>query len=113
MMEPFLKAGGDHGQGSLKFSLALVNTRNPNSKDNIILIAMANIKQSRENMEIFFESIRNQLVDVKKFIWKGKKVKLFLFGEYNFLFKIYGISGANGNYPCLWCLTKKSEIQYK
>ena len=27
--------------------------------------------------------------------------------------KIYGISGANGNYPCLWCLTKKSEIQYK
>ena len=64
-------------------------------------------------MEIFFELIRKQLVDVTNLVWEGKKVKLFLFGDYDFLCKIYGISGANGNYPCLWCLTKKSEIQYK
>ena len=111
--EVWVKVGGDHGQGSLKFSLALVNTKNPNSKDNNILIAMANIKDSRENMEIFFETIRKQLVDVTNLVWEGKKVKLFLFGDYDFLCKIYGISGANGNYPCLWCLTNKSEIQYK
>ncbi|GFO28488.1 amine oxidase [Plakobranchus ocellatus] len=54
--EVWVKVGGDHGQGSLKFSLAVVNTKNPNSKDNNILIGMANIKDSRENMEIFFLS---------------------------------------------------------
>ncbi|GFO42192.1 hypothetical protein PoB_006869700 [Plakobranchus ocellatus] len=29
-----------------------------------------------------------------------------------FLCKIYGISSANGRYPCLWYLTKESDIQY-
>ena len=91
----------------MKFSLGLVSTKNPNSKDNNILIAMAYIKDSRENMEIIFESIRKQLVDVTNLVWKRKKVELFLFGDNDFLCKIYGISGANGNYPCLWCLTKK------
>ncbi|GFN81996.1 amine oxidase [Plakobranchus ocellatus] len=38
--EVWVKVGGDHGQGSLKFSLAVVNTKNPNSKDNDILIGM-------------------------------------------------------------------------
>ena len=86
-----MKVGGNHGHGSLKFSLVLVNTKNPNSKDNI-LIAIANIKDSRENMEIIFESIRNQLVDVTYFVWEGKKVVLF--GDFDFLHKMYGISGA-------------------
>ena len=105
--EIWVKVGGDHGQGSLKFSLAVVNTRNPNSEDNNVLIDKACIKESRENMEIFFESVRNQLVDVSNLVWNGKNIKLFLFGDYNFSFKIYCISGANGIYPCLWCLTKK------
>ena len=111
--EVWVKVGGDHGQGSLKFNLAIVNTKNPNSMDNNILIGMACVKDSRENMEMFFYSIRKQLADVEKLVWDGKQMKLFLFGDYDFLCKIYGISGACGNYPCLWCLTKKSDIQCK
>ena len=52
--EVWMKVGGDHGQGILKFNLALVNTKNPISTDNNILIAMASIEDSRESMEIFF-----------------------------------------------------------
>ena len=113
--ETRIKVGGDHGQGSLKFNLAIVNTKNPNSMDNNTLIGMACVKDSRENMEMFFDSItiRKQLADVEKLVWDGKQIKLFLFGDYDFLCKIYGISGANGSYPCLWCLTKKSDIQCK
>ncbi|GFO15140.1 amine oxidase [Plakobranchus ocellatus] len=73
---------------------------------------MANIKDSRENMEMFFDSIKKQLNEVMDLVWESKAIKLFLFGDYDFLCKIYGISGANGSYPCLWCLTKKSDIQY-
>ena len=108
--EVWVKVGGDHGQGSLKFSLALVNTKNPNSKDNNILIAMANIKDSKETMEIFFESIRKQLFVQQIFYGKGKKLNFFCLGITNFCVK-YTVS--LGNYPSLWCLTKKSEIQYK
>ena len=104
--EVWVKVGGDHGQGSLKFNLAMVYTENPNSMDNNILIGMTCVKDSRENMEMFFYSIRKQLADVEKLVWDGKQMKLFLFGDYDFVCKIYGISGACGNYPCLWCLTK-------
>ena len=33
---------------------------------------MACIKESRENMEIFLESVRNQLVDVSNLVWNEK-----------------------------------------
>ena len=36
--EIWIKVGGDHGQGSLKFNLAIVNTKNQNSMDNNVLI---------------------------------------------------------------------------
>ncbi|GFR85064.1 amine oxidase [Elysia marginata] len=108
--EVWVKVGGDHGQGSMKFNLAIVNTKNPNSRDNV-LIGMANIKDSSENMEIFFEPVRKQLDEVTKLVWDGKTIKLFLFGDYDFLCKMYGIAGANGSYPCLWCLTFKVRNQ--
>ncbi|GFO39952.1 amine oxidase [Plakobranchus ocellatus] len=41
--EVWVKVGGDHDQGSLKFSQAVIKTKNPNSKDNNILIGMTNI----------------------------------------------------------------------
>ena len=69
-----VKVGGDHGQGSLKFSLAIVNTKNPNTEDINVLIGMACIKESRENMEIFLESVRNQLVDVSNLVWNEKTI---------------------------------------
>ena len=106
--EVWVKVGGDHGQGRLKFNLAIVNTKNLISMDNNVLIGMAGVKDPIEKMEIIFDSIRKELAHVEKPVWDGKQIKLFffLFGGYDFLCKIYGISGACGNYPCLWCLTK-------
>ena len=66
--EIWIKVGGDHGQGSLKSNLTIVNTKNPNSMDNNVSIGMAGVKDSRENMEMIFDSIRKQLADVEKFV---------------------------------------------
>ena len=43
--------------------------------------------------------------------WNGKTIKLFLFGDYDFLLKLYGISGAQSVHPCLWCKASKCQIQ--
>ena len=32
-----------------------------------------------------------------------KNIRVFLFGDYEFLCSMYGISGACGRHPCLWC----------
>ena len=40
----------------------------------------------------------------------GKKIKLCLNGDYDFLCKAYGISGATGKFPCIWCLVPSDEL---
>ena len=36
---------------------------------------------------------------------------MFMFGDYEFLSSMYGISGAAGRHPCLWCLITSEEMQ--
>lgn len=43
--------------------------------------------------------------------WEGKKIKIFIFGDYDFLAKLYGISGAAGLYPYLWCHASKASFE--
>ena len=34
-----------------------------------------------------------------------------MFGDYEFLCPMYGLSGANGKYPCLWCKIKLDQLE--
>ena len=34
--------------------------------------------------------------------WKARTFRIFLFGDYEFLCALYGLSGAAGKHPCLW-----------
>ena len=43
---------------------------------------------------------------------RGKQIKLSLNGDYSFLCNAYGISGATGSYPCIWCLVKSSDLAH-
>ena len=40
-----------------------------------------------------------------------KRLKLSLFGDYEFQTKMYGLSGAAGYHPCLYCTATKDDIQ--
>ena len=37
---------------------------------------------------------------------------VFLFGDYEFLCAMCGLSGAAGKFPCLWCTYSTDEIQH-
>ena len=43
----------------------------------------------------------------------GEKHQIFLFGDYDFQCKVFGLSGAAGTNPCLWCYTTKQQMQKK
>lgn len=112
--EVWVKIGGDHGKNSLKFTLEVANTKNPNSKKNTIVIAFAAVKDTYTNMRIFLESGLGSDIDkLMNHKWKGKSIKLFLNGDYEFLSKIYGISGANGIHFCVYCLATRNKIHSK
>ena len=36
---------------------------------------------------------------------------MFMFGDYDFLCQMYGLSGASGKHPCLWCTVTSEEMQ--
>ncbi|XP_071490789.1 uncharacterized protein [Diadema antillarum] len=40
----------------------------------------------------------------------GKQIRLFMFGDYEFLTKIYGLTGPNGRHCCLYCKTTKKDM---
>lgn len=109
--EIWVKVGGDHGGGSFKLSLQIANVQSPNSKHNTFMICMTHAKDSGYNIREILCTYRKQIDALKKVTWKGKQVRVFMFGDYDFLGNVYGLSGAAGTYPCLWCYTNKSNMQ--
>ena len=61
-----MKIGGDHGGGSFKMSLQIVNTANPNSKDNAIIFSIFEGKDYRINILEGLQRFRKQLKDLQE-----------------------------------------------
>ena len=91
----------------------MLNTSSPNSKEQTVVVACFESKDSRSNLEIGLEKIRDSINKLNNSKWRDKKIVLTLFGDYQFLCNFYGISGACGKYPCLWCYVSKEQIQIK
>ena len=109
--EIWVKIGGDHGQGSLKICLEIGNLEKPNAREHTHLVSMIKAKDTHEVLQNVTLSLNHDIEILKKSVWNGHQMRVFLFGDYLFLCSIYGISGANGTYPCLWCETTNLEIK--
>ena len=55
--------------------------------------------------------INDQIEALRKMQWRGKAVRVFVCGDYEFKTKLFGLSGAQGLHPCLWCDISKTEMQ--
>ena len=108
--EVWIKVGGDHGGGSFKFCLQLLNTQSPNSKENTLVIGCFEGKDYYDNMKIFLNIFKEPLEELKQTQWCNKDIRIFVFGDYAFLTSAYGLSGAAGTYRCLWCLVEKKDL---
>jgi hypothetical protein len=109
--EIWVKIGGDHGGDSFKLVLQVANLKNPNSKDNSFLIRIIECKDSADNLSKILVPMKGQVSDLAEMLWKEKKIRVFLFGDYDFLLKMYGLSGAASCHPCLWCTVSKEQMQ--
>ena len=103
--------GGDHGKNSLKFTLQIANIERPNAQQNTVVIAIAAVRDSHENIVRFLKGgLEDELTALQSHSWRDKIIKVFLNGDYDFLCKIYGLSGPQGTYPCLWCLMPQRDM---
>ena len=107
----WVKVGADHGKNLLKFTLEIANVSAPNAKDNTVVIGTAGIKDNYQNLKTFLDGgILYDINLLQSHKWNEKQIKVFLNGDYDFLCKAYGLSGAVGCYPCIWCRVHKTEF---
>ena len=91
-----IKIGGDHGGGSFKMSYQICNVARPNRKENSVIFSLFEAKDSRSNLRICLERFKRQVQMLQAVKWNDKQIKVFLFGDYEFLCAMYGLTGANG-----------------
>ena len=89
----------------------MANTDNPNSKKNTFVFSLFEAKDSHFNLQTVLSKYADQIKELRKAQWRGKRLTVFLFRDYEFLTKMFGISGAAGIHPCLWCNTTRSNMQ--
>lgn len=109
--EIWIKIGGDHGGGSFKMNMHILNVDNPNAQEHTHVIVCFNGKDYHSNLQEILKPYNQQIEELRKMTWKEKTVRVFLYGDYDFLCKLYGISGACGTYCCIWCYTATKDIQ--
>ncbi|XP_070178247.1 uncharacterized protein [Littorina saxatilis] len=109
--EIWIKIGGDYGGGSFKLMLQVANTTEANSRRNTFLITLVNCKDCFVNLQSILAPYQQQISNLEEITWRGKHLRVFLFGDYEFQTKVYGLSGAQAVHPCLWCKATKTQIQ--
>ena len=111
--EIWVKIGGDHGRDYFKLCLQILNVDKPNSQNNTCALLCVEGRDSRDNLETLLNPMSLQISQLCNENWQGKRIVVFLCGDYDFLSKLYGISGARGTYCCLWCDIPTKDIQLR
>ena len=109
--EVWVKIGGDHGGGTFKLCFQLANVLQPNSVKNTVPFLVFSAKDTVENLATAFKPYAEQIASFRREKWQGKNVRVILFGDYEFLCTVYGISGPSGVHPCLFCQSKKADLK--
>ena len=109
--EIFLKVGGDHGGGSFKMSFQVANVENPNKPENTVVFSVLEAKDYKSNLLLCLERFKTHIAKFSQVKWSERTFQVYLFGDYEFLCTMYGISGASGRHPCLWCHITKDKLQ--
>ena len=101
--EVHLKIGGDHGGGSFKMSFQIGNVEHPDKPDNTVIFSIMEAKDLRSNLMLCLERFKLHIDKIHKLEWENHIFRVFLFGDYEFLCCMYGLSGASDAHPSLWC----------
>ena len=66
----YIKLGGDHGQGTMKFECQVANVAKPNSTKNTVVFAIFEAKDTRNNLRTILMRYKEQLEELKKSKWQ-------------------------------------------
>lgn len=111
--EVWVKLGGDKGGSSFKMNFQVVNVPHPNSIQNTCVFAAFEGQDSKTNLHITIERYQGPVSLLQNNNWRQKSLRIFLSGDYEFLCKLYGLSGASGRHCCLYCTITSEQLKVK
>ena len=76
--EVWVKLGGDHGGGTFKLMLQIANLRKPNSKYNTCLLAIAECKDTPDNLRRIIGPYKHQITELETDAMERQKHPSFL-----------------------------------
>ena len=91
-----VKISGDHGDNSFKMCYQVGNMLNPNRKENTVVFSKFEGKYNRGNLRTCLARYKQQIKMLQKVKYEKKTIVVFMFGDYEFLCIMYGLTGANG-----------------
>ncbi|CAH1270873.1 Hypp4478 [Branchiostoma lanceolatum] len=113
--EIWVKILGDYGGDTYKTAFQVLNCKNPNSGDNTVVFSLFKAKESSENITTGTSQFVAEIEELKAKVWRlpdGRDIhfRIFAATDYALLSKWYGISGACGVRPCVYCEVKKESM---
>eukprot|EP00731_Ephydatia_muelleri_P000541 Em0001g541a len=108
--EVWIKIVGDKGGGTFKMSFQIVNIDTPNAVHNTCVFSCFAADDSVTNFHVALDRFKEQIEHMHGMKWRQYTVKVFICGDYEFLSKMYGLSGASGCYPCLYCKIRRDQM---
>ena len=109
--EIWIKVGADHGQGSFKFCLQVVNAPKPNSTTNTVIISAAEAPDHHQNVVKMLERFADQLDDLRSATYMGKSLPLMGAADIEMIKKNSGMASGNPTHPCYKCKVSRADMQ--
>ncbi|KAL5510583.1 hypothetical protein EMCRGX_G006149 [Ephydatia muelleri] len=66
---------------------------------------------STTNLHMALDRYKPKIESLQGMKWREYSMRIFICGDYEFLSKLYGLSGANGRHPCPYCTINQDEMQ--
>ena len=85
---------------------------NLNKVVNSVIFSIFEAKDSRQNLRICLERFEAHIDKLMDLTWINRTFRIFMFGDCKFLSSMYGISGAAGLHPCIWCKISSEMMQF-
>ncbi|KAL5489078.1 hypothetical protein EMCRGX_G018128 [Ephydatia muelleri] len=95
--EVWIKIGGDKGGGTFKMNFQIVNIATPNSVHNTCVFCCFAAGDSVTNLHAALDRFKDQVEHLNGMKWRQYTIKIFICGDFEFLSKMYGLSGASGS----------------
>ena len=77
---------------------------------NTVVFSILEAKDNKSNLMLCLERFKTHIAKFSQVRSAERNSRVFLFGDNEFLCTMYGLSGASGRHPCLWCHITKDKL---